>query len=221
MLSFQTARTRITTWVPGFSLAAGLCVSLGMTPAVQGQYWGPSYHSSTAAESEARGLGALIRDQGEANLLNAQAASELENARSQSIQNSVDAVQAYYDRRRVHDEFYAKKNAERQARSERFLARRGGLPEISENDINVSNGTVNWPSALMLQQYDQYREPYQQILTDFYTNGKLTGEQFLQAQKISREWREQVGKDRKEIGTEQARQGVRFILALDKVMQGT
>ena len=112
-------------------LAAFLVAALAPAPAYS-QYWGPRYHSSTAGESHARGLGALIRDQGEANLLNAQAAGEFEDARSKYIQNSVDAVQAYYDRRRIHDEFYEEKKKVRQARSEAFLARRGGIPEISE-----------------------------------------------------------------------------------------
>ena len=100
-------------------LAGGL---VNQDASAQRYEWGPRYHSSTAGESWARGLGALVRDQGEANLLNAEALSVREDARSKYINNTVDAVQAYYDRKRVHDEYMEEKRAERQARSEHFIA---------------------------------------------------------------------------------------------------
>ncbi len=199
----------------------GLLAVCVLTPVANAQFWGPSYHSSTAAESQARGLGALIRDQGEANLLNAQAAGAFEDARSKYIQNSVDAVQAYYDRKRVHDEFYEEKKQVRQARSDAFLARRGGVPEISETDIDVTTGEVNWPSLLLIESYSDYRMEYEQILKDYFTNGILTGEQFMKSQNISRTWRKQIGTDRKKYGEDQAREAVRFVMALDKVIAGT
>ncbi len=221
MFCSSRPRRTVPSCASAFSLIAGFLVAGVMIPSANAQYWGPSYHSSTAGESHARGLGALIRDQGAANLLNAEAASTFEDARSKAIANSVDAVEAYYDRKRVHDEFYAEKKKVRQARSDHYLARRGGLPELSEYDIDVTTGGVNWPSLLQVEAYNDYRAEYEQIIKDYFTNGTLSGEQFMKSQSISRTWRKQIGIDRKKYGVDQAREAVRFVLALDKVIAGT
>ena len=69
--------------------------------------------------------------------------------------------------------------------------------------------------------YEDWRTEYEKILQDYFTNGTLTGEQFMNSQKISRDWRKQIGIDRKKFGVDQAREAVRFVLALDKVIAGT
>lgn len=204
-------------------LGLAACVLVGSldTAQVNAQYWGPTYRSSTATEANRRGLGALIRDQGESNLLNAQAAGAFEEARSKYIENSVDAVQAYYDRKRVREEYMVAKKQKADESRKHFLERRGGLPELSNQDVNVSTGEVNWPPLLVIKDYDPFRSEYDAIIQSYYTNGMLQSNQFMKSQSVSRNWRKQIGTDRKKYGVEQARSGIRFIIALDKLMAGS
>lgn len=184
--------------------------------------WGsPWYHSSTADESQARGLGALIRDWGEGNLLNAMAAGEIEKARSTYIRNTLDATQAYYDRKRIHDKYYAEKKIKKRAALDRFIARRGGVPELTAQDIDPSTGTIRWPAVLQLEAYDKFRIPYQRLAEQYFYEGTLAPAEFMELQRISREWRKQLGNDRHNFVIAHVRDSIRFILAIDKTLGGS
>ncbi len=203
----------LTIFVSGF-------IGVVTSQSVHGQWWGRGYHSSTAFEANTRGMGALIRDQGEANLLNAQAAGELEQARSQYITNTVDAVQAYYDRRRVREAYYAEKKEQRKGELSRFLERKGSITQISGDDIDSKSGEIRWPALLETKAYADFRVPYEELFMKHHKTGLLTGDEFMKLQNISRAWRKQLAADRKKFDTNQVRNSIRYILGLDKVVAG-
>jgi hypothetical protein len=69
---------------------------------VSAQWGGYSYHASTAEEGIQRGFADVVRSQGMANLYNAQAATEVEKARSAYLDNQYKATQTYFEMRRYN-----------------------------------------------------------------------------------------------------------------------
>ena len=198
------------------SLFVILCMSLSHS-AAKAQYWGGGgYHASTAAEGYQRGMAEVIRSEGERNLLDAKAASEFEDARYKNIQNRVEATQAYYDRKRIHDEYMAPKRAEAKARVQRYRERRG-LVNVSEfQGVDESSGQINWPGLLRGSEFDKYRNAFDAFAKTRADTGSLTGEQFREANTMSREWRKQLAETRDNYQVDQVRDAIRFILALNK-----
>lgn len=184
----------------------------GRTPFSWGSSW---YHSATVGESHARGLGALNRDIGEANLLNSMAAGEYEKARSIYIRNTLDATQAYYDRKRIREAYYAKKKIEKRQALNRFFARRGSIPVFTQDNVDPSTGKIVWPQLLRSEAYDEYRIRYEFLASQYFLEGELSPAEFKETQKISREWRKQLGEDRHDFIVEHVRKAIRFVLAID------
>jgi hypothetical protein len=141
------------------ALLAGTIVLLASTPAQAQRFygWDGGYHSSTAAEGYQRGMADVIRSQGAYNLYTAQAAGELEAARSQAIQNNLQATQVYFEKQRINQEWRDSQRNTPTASDIARLSARNQPHTLSAGQFDSVTGQLNWPNTLQDPMFDQAR----------------------------------------------------------------
>jgi len=135
---------------------AGL-VLIACSPA-SAQYWGGGYHSSTAEEGVQRGYADVVRARGMANLMNSEAAINLQDADKKYLENRLTATQTYFEMRRYNQEA---RRAERSPplSNEQYvrLARAQAPGRLSVSQLDPFTGKITWPTALQREKYDKLR----------------------------------------------------------------
>jgi hypothetical protein len=137
--------------------------------------WG--YHSSTLEEGIQHGFADVVRSQGMANLYNAQAASQFEQARSQYIDNQYKASQTYFEMRRYNTEA---RRAERSAplSTEQYVRMaRADAPQVLTNtQLDTLTGAIAWPVTLAGPEYARFRAPIEKMFADRYSGYSSFGQ---------------------------------------------
>jgi len=112
-------------------------------------YYGGGYHSSTLEEGFFRGLGAAAQGFGEANLMNSQAAINLQQARSAALDNHLKSIETYFAARRANAEARAAERGPRLTSQELTeLAKKQAPARLSAYQYEPALGKVYWPTAL-------------------------------------------------------------------------
>jgi hypothetical protein len=121
-------------------------------------------HSSTLEEGMQRGYGDVIRSYGMANLLNSDAAKNLEQARRDYIENRLKATQAYFEMRSYNDS-YRRNQRSAPLSMEQYvrLARQQAPDRLSVSQLDPFTGTINWPLALRRPEYAEHRESIERL----------------------------------------------------------
>jgi hypothetical protein len=147
--------------------------------AANAQWFGDSTqpYSSTLEEGVQRGYADVVRSYGMANLLNSQAANQIEQARKAYIENQLRATQTYFEMRRYNTE------ARRAARStplslEQYvrLARAEAPDPLSPTQLDPLTGTINWPAPLRQPAYEAFRKRIERLFQDRATGYVVYGE---------------------------------------------
>jgi hypothetical protein len=172
-------------------------------------------NASTAGESYARGLSGIIQAQGDANLSNSQAAINLTDARSAQIDNQVKSVNAFWEKKDIYYQHQQEKLAEISSHRERYMARHG-LGTLSSEEFDRTTGQINWPRALQIEEFDQYRTTLDQLFQKRAYEGALTGDEYLQATTASKEWRAALNKQRDKYPRSILEQLNKFILKVNR-----
>lgn len=151
-----------------------LVATTGQAHAQWAPYFG-GYHSSTAAEGFQRGMSDLVRSQGMANLYNSMAAQNLAEARSQELNNRLQATQTYFEMRQMNYQYTQAEKARnrRSPGAEPFR----NTPQVKLErpgaaELDQVTGTIDWPLALQTGEYAQFR---QELDTLFAERAKNTG----------------------------------------------
>ena len=187
------------------SLSLLLTAAVGRAQIIDGR-------ASTAEEGWARGVSDIIRSGGDANLSNSQAASNLQDAYSKSINNSVDAVSAYWERRNINEQQRAARRQQRRS----YAQHRNRLQPLTRSDFDRTTGAISWPAGLASSEYTQYRDEFDAIFQKRAQEGLLDSNDYLRAAQLSKEWRAELTAKRGEVPTEALSQMVRFVLRLDR-----
>lgn len=158
-------------WCLNLTLAVlGSIVTLGTSsgqnypPQSVVQYSGGDYHASTAEEGIANGFANIVRSAGQANLSNAQAASEAERARQAYIQNRALATQTYFDMRRMNAQ-YRNETRRKPLSQEQYirLAKEAAPDRLSPSDLDPFSGKIQWPQQLQSDTYAKHREQLESL----------------------------------------------------------
>jgi hypothetical protein len=193
-------------------LAVGLLTLFGAS-AAQAQV---IYNSaSTAAEGYQRGMASVIQSQGDRNLSNSQAAINLTDARSSQIDNQVKSVNAFWEKKDIYDQRQQQEFAKIGAKRAAYLERHG-LGYLTPQEFDRTTGAVTWPRVLEQKDYDAYRNVLDQTFKERAYNGALTGEQYIEATKASKEWRDMLSKQKDVYPAPILSQMIRFILKLNR-----
>ena len=136
------------------------------TPYYGGGGWGGGYGGwgfnngvgSTAFGSYAAGLGQAIRAQGQYNALTAEAAVNLEEAKKREIENRLRWTNAYYDMRKMNQDWVASQRAPKLSTDEwARLAKDAAPARLASNSLDPVSGHINWPTALQSSQFQEER----------------------------------------------------------------
>jgi len=152
-------------------IAAGISVLLSGPAAFarNGFYVQPYYNNraSTVGESWARGMSDVMRAQGAANLLNSQAAINVEEARSRYLDNRLKYTETFFENRRMNREFRAAERGPRitQEQAER-IARERAPRRATTDDVDPITGQLAWPRVLTQERYASYTERLDELFAE-------------------------------------------------------
>jgi hypothetical protein len=150
--------------------------------------WGGSHHASTAEEGMARGMADLTRSAGMANLLNSEAAINMQTAARKNMENRVFGTEAYFDRRRINRE--AREADRRPQASPDDLARfaQARAPSrLSASELDPFTGQIVWPSILQQEIYAEYREALESLFAERAISGHLDMQQQADIRQLTQE----------------------------------
>jgi hypothetical protein len=159
-----------------------------VTPGVWGAWGGGGgyHHASTAEEGAARGMADLTRSAGMANLMNSEAAINVETARRQNIENRVYGTEAYFDMRRINREARAAESGPRPTQDDLVRFARARAPsQLSVSDLDPYSGQVSWPPILREEPYAEQRQVVESLFTERAMVGQLTSPQRIQIQQAT------------------------------------
>jgi hypothetical protein len=139
-------------------------------------------HSSTWEEGVQRGYGDVVRSYGMANLLNSEAAKNLEQARRDYIENRLKATQAYFERRSYNDS-YRRNQRSAPLSMEQYirLARQQAPERLSVSQLDPFTGTINWPPVLRRPEYAEHRERIERLFGSRASGTALVHGQIVKA----------------------------------------
>ena len=149
------------TW-PILSILAVAC--LANTASAQ---WYVDNRASTVAQSYAQGYADVVRSQGINNLLNSQAAINVEQARSANMQNRLQWTQTYFEMRKMNREYRAAERGPTPS-PEAFArwARDAAPDRLKSVQLDSITGRINWPTLLQQDQYAALRQSMEQAFTE-------------------------------------------------------
>lgn len=201
----------------GQSMTSGFSYSYnGPAPAPSAGYgWGFGYHSSTAFEGYARGRADVIRAKGEANLNNALAQREWESAYKQFLENRVNRVRTFYERREIYNQQQAKVYAERRDKLEARLERIR-LTDLTPQEFDPATGHVAWPTLLADEAFSDYSAWFDQLFAERAKYGELSPKALCQAKVLIKQWRGELTEVKDHVSEAMLRDSLRFLLRLDR-----
>jgi hypothetical protein len=144
--------------------------------------WGTS--PGTAAGSAMNGMANVISAKGNYNLSTSAAAINMTQAQRNEIQNQQMWTDTYFQMRATNKAAVAAERgppptAEQIAR----IAREGAPRPVTTQQVNPTNGQINWPSALQENIFAPQREDLEQIVGKQVKNGGLSFSDQMQARK--------------------------------------
>ncbi|MBN2474577.1 MAG: hypothetical protein JXB62_08210 [Pirellulales bacterium] len=177
--------------------------------------YGPSYHSSTAAEGAMRGLGNVIRSQGQANLDNSAAAVNYSVARSNEIQNYQEYTSAYFDTRAANRRARAAERGPRASMEDLVRYAQAGKPQpLSPSEVDSVNGTITWPAFLASGEYTASRARLEAIFAQRAARGGIGADEYMQAKQVTDRMLAQLQEQVRDIPPAQYSASKRFLQSL-------
>ncbi len=145
-----------------------------------------SYHSSTAAEGAARGMGEVIRSQGQYNLKTSEAAINLGKAQKQKIENKEQWTSTYFQMRDINKQHRDAELKRRRGNPEDWIryAQAGKPKSLSSSELNAVTGEIRWPMLLTAKGFDAQRAELQSMFTARAYNGVLSAEDFSETSQL-------------------------------------
>jgi len=126
--------------------------------AMWGGGWGMNW-ASTAQEGADRGLAAVVRAQGYANLQNSEAAKNWEEAKTLEMQNRLRWTETYFEMRQVNRDKRADEAGPRVTQDQAIrLARMAAPPRLPSTQLDPVTGHIEYPLILTADLYKAYRD---------------------------------------------------------------
>ena len=177
-------RSRLT----GFMLSMAVLL-IAASPAYP-QYGGGDYdpftiRSSTIQEGVQRGAADVLRSQGLAAKLNAEAAVTFGQAQQQAMENRRAAIEGYYDmRRRAKELRMAERGPRPDAETFARLARNGRPDRLSPSELDPLTGRVNWPVLLRFEAFAEARAGIERLFEHRADVQRLDAEEYLKVREL-------------------------------------
>ena len=149
--------------------------------------WGGYDHASTLSEGFGRGLGAVIRAQGEYNLNTSAAAINVSLARQQEIENRKRWTQSYFEIRDLNRQAFEADTKRLRGTPEEWLrvAQAGKPKRLSPSELDIVTGEIHWPILLTARNYSDQRVELEKAFADRAYHGVLEAETFLKVLQLT------------------------------------
>jgi hypothetical protein len=132
----------------------------------------------------------IVRSRAAANLVNAQARTQNEVARSARMDNRVKALHTYIARRSINSELRfghlrARGDAIRATKVDATLvAHQAGIrlsddPRLSDEEVNQVTGRLHWPLLLQMEHFNKARKPVNEIFASRARVGQVNPDHYL------------------------------------------
>ncbi len=192
-----------------------------IAPGVWGS-WGGSWHASTAEEGMARGMADLTRSAGMANLLNSEAAINMQTAARMNMENRVYGTEAYFDRRRINREA-REANRRPQATPEDLarFAKARAPSRLSASELDPFSGHIAWPQLLQQEIYAEYREALETLFEERAISGDLNIQQRSDLRQLTNEMQQTLRTRIREYPPQEYMQARTFIEGLRAELLGS
>lgn len=166
--------------VQTFTRGQEVPVQVPMSMPWGGGMWGFQAHASTAAEGAARGVADVMQAAGAANLMNSAAMINVEQARSQYIDNRLKGTKTYFEMKQYNKD-YRKANEKPRPTSEQLfrLAKDATPKKMNPQELDPVTGQISWPEALKTDDFSKSRAELEALYAQrAEASGKLNMEQF-------------------------------------------
>ena len=149
--------------------------------------WGGYDHASTLSEGFGRGLGAVIRAQGEYNLNTSAAAINISLARQQEIENRKRWTQSYFEIRDLNRQGFEAETKHLRGTPEDWLrvAQAGKPKRLSPSELDIVTGEIHWPILLTARNYSGQRVELEKAFADRAYHGVLEADAFLKVVQLT------------------------------------
>jgi len=139
---------------------------------------GSYHHASTVEEGAARGMADVIRSSGAANLMNSEAAINVETARSKNIENRLQATSTYFQMKAINKQArYGNVKPHDPQQAIRLNKQR--LPNrLSERQVDPLTGAIRWPLGLTLDGLTADRKKVDKLFAERAEKGFLDLKQY-------------------------------------------
>ena len=177
-------------------------------------------HASTAAEGAARGMADVVRARGEANVNNAIAATQAQEARSAYMDNQVKAVETYYAKKRIWRAEEARKRKKTEASLGRYLAKLRAEPtRPTSSQLDPVTGYLRWPRELRGGEFASQRNTLNKLFDKRAQYGTFTDNDFAQADDAIESWIAAIDADKSKTTFKQRVTMVTFLKNLQNEAQ--
>ncbi len=148
-----------------------------------GGYWGGGGydHASTFAEGAQRGFADIVRSAGARNLMDSEAAINWTVARRNDIANRLYGTETYFQMRAVNRRARAAERGPRPSMEDLIRLAKAGKPkQLSPSEFDPLSGAIQWPSALLGEEYKDDLSRLEAIYAKRAADGFLSGEQLVE-----------------------------------------
>jgi len=206
------------------ALLASLLV-LGGTLFVRAQGYNPYYaaggsggydHASTAAEGAARGMADVVRSQGAANLMNSEAAINVEAARKANIENHLQYTQTYFQMKSVNQQYRDAQRKPAPTQQQAIRMSKSQLPDrLSANKIDPLTGALAWPLGLRMDSLKDHRDRLDALFAERADKGFLTPDEYIEVKKLTSEMTDELRKYSKQLSGNASIEARKFLESLN------
>jgi hypothetical protein len=178
--------------------------------------WGGYDHASTFSEGYGRGLGAVIRAQGEYNLNTSTAAINVSIARQQEIENRKRWTQSYFEIRDLNRQAFEAETKRLRGTPEDWLrvAQAGKPKRLSPSELDIVTGEIHWPILLTAQGYSAQRVALEKAFADRAYHGVMQAETFLKVLQMAEDLLSDLKNQVRNLPTDQYLAAKRFLESL-------
>lgn len=141
-------------------------------------------HASTVEEGAARGMADVIRSTGAANLMNSEAAKNIEDARKKYIENRLQATQTYFEMKQINKQARWG-NQKRPTQADLIRYSQARLPDrLNHLQLDPLSGTLTWPMLLRLKELEPHRKRMQELFELRAKEGFVGPDEYVEIQNI-------------------------------------
>ncbi|MCY2991058.1 MAG: hypothetical protein NTY19_24745 [Planctomycetota bacterium] len=171
--------------------------------------WGAG---STAEGSAAAGMSALVQSRGQANLLNSEAAINLQAARRTNMENNAIAAQGYFEGRLMNNAYRAQLASPRASEADLVRYSKASLPKaLSPSELDPVTGEINWPELLTDKPYQANRQKLEQLFAYRANLGQLSREQRTELEQTTQDMQTVLKKNIKSYAPQEYVQAKKFL----------